>query len=170
MLEPPDGPWVDPELLQREAVEKLVEIETKLVSAIYDKAVAYTNLVVAAGYAAFFGLWAITKPYASPGLLQWAALLMLASAATFVIFEIYKMWRTTQDLNSRYFRLGQMIEGKSAVELLAMYRRTGLEAQQSALALVPKWRIALGVSATTGLAAVLLLGAALLIGVFKGAV
>lgn len=154
---------------QRAAVEKLIEFDTKLVATAHEKAGLYINLVIAAGYATFFGLWAITKPFLSKTLTQWAVLLMLASATFFVVFEIYKMYRTTQDLNARHLRLKQMIEGKQPVEILNMYERTSLETQRAALELIPIWRIALGVTATTGLAAVGILGIALVMGVLKGA-
>src|SRR5688572_20847673 len=80
------------------AGEKIIETQIKIITASYDKAAAYTNLIVVAGYAAFFGLWTLTKPYLPRELALWAALLMLLSAATFVVFEVYKMNVTSRDL------------------------------------------------------------------------
>lgn len=169
MVEPPEGPWIDPLAEQRVAAEKLAEWDTKLLTAMHEKGAAYTNLVIAAGYAMFFGLWTIAKPFLSKAATQWAALLMLSSATVFVLFEIYKMYKTSEDLHARQLRLKQMIQGKQPVEILEMYERTSLEAQRAALDLIPIWRVALGVTAVTGVAAVGILAAALVIGLFKGA-
>jgi hypothetical protein len=71
----------------KDAIENTIKVS----SAVYDKAAAYTNLIVVAGYASFFGLWSLTKPYLSPRWALIAALLMGLSMAVFVFFEIAKM-------------------------------------------------------------------------------
>jgi hypothetical protein len=48
---------------QKDVAEKIIEAQIKIITASYDRAVAYTNVIVVAGYAAFFGLWTLTKPY-----------------------------------------------------------------------------------------------------------
>ena len=58
--------------------EEIVEIEIKLLSATFDKAVQYTNLVMVAGYGGFFGLWKLTEKYLTPTGARFAALCMLA--------------------------------------------------------------------------------------------
>ena len=63
----------------------------KLASAMYDKAIAYTNLVIMAGYAGFFGLWSITKDNLTPKHVLWSALFILISISSFVTFETVKM-------------------------------------------------------------------------------
>jgi uncharacterized membrane protein (DUF2068 family) len=86
---------------QEKAVNDIVETQIKIVSATFDKAVAYTNVIVIGGYAAFFGLWSLTKQYMTAMQARWAALLMLLSASTFVFFEVYKMIVTTKALHDR---------------------------------------------------------------------
>ncbi len=77
---------------QREKdAEELVETQIKVLSATFDKAIQYTNLVVVAGYGGFFGLWALTKQYLIATEARSAALWMLASGTMFVGFEIFKM-------------------------------------------------------------------------------
>lgn len=77
---------------QREKdAEELVEIQLKVLSATFDKAVQYTNLVIVAGYGGFFGLWALTKEYLTPTGGRSAALWMLASGTISVAFEVFKM-------------------------------------------------------------------------------
>lgn len=78
---------VETDVLTKEATANQIT----LFSAIYDKASAYANLIVVAGYAGFFGLWSLTQPYVSKQSALWAALFMGASMVIFVFFEIAKM-------------------------------------------------------------------------------
>lgn len=72
-------------------VEQNIEIIKEIVSHTYDKANAYSNLIIAAGYVGFFTLWTSLKK----DLPDWAILasgtLILLSMMTFIGFEIYKM-------------------------------------------------------------------------------
>lgn len=43
--------------------EKRVENVVKIMAALYDKAAAYTNLIIIAGYAAFFAIWGNVKTF-----------------------------------------------------------------------------------------------------------
>lgn len=63
----------------------------KLTSTMYDKSKAYTNLIIMAGYAGFFGLWSITKDNLTPKQVLWSALFLLISLSSFVFFETVKM-------------------------------------------------------------------------------
>jgi uncharacterized membrane protein (DUF2068 family) len=80
---------------QEKVAAEIIESQIKIVSASYDKAVAYTNLIILGGYASFFGLWHLTKDYIGFKQALWAALLMLVSVCVFVFFEVYKMTVTT---------------------------------------------------------------------------
>lgn len=86
---------------QKKVASDIVETEVKILSALYDKAAAYTNVIVIGGYASFFGLWQLTKPYLSPSQARWSALIMLVSVCCFVFFEVYKMVVTTARLAGR---------------------------------------------------------------------
>jgi len=86
--------------LQREAYEKRqqkvqenaqIELVQKILTTTYDKSAAYTNLVTIAGYVAFFTIWSNTKDYISEISALLAALLISVSATTFVLWEVYKM-------------------------------------------------------------------------------
>ncbi|MBW8000854.1 MAG: hypothetical protein FVQ80_02375 [Planctomycetes bacterium] len=82
------------ECAERELQKKIDEMyasQIKLASAIYDKANAYTNLVIMAGYAGFFGLWTITKDNLTPKQVLLSALFLLISGICFVLFETVKM-------------------------------------------------------------------------------
>ena len=52
---------------------------------------AYTNIIILAGYAGFFAIWNFTKPQLSNEQILWSALLMCISLMSFVAFEIYGM-------------------------------------------------------------------------------
>jgi hypothetical protein len=72
-------------------VAKQQEALSKIVSVVYDKAAAYTNVIVIAGYASFFALWSSTKPVLSSRLAISAILSMTVSATAFIAFETFKM-------------------------------------------------------------------------------
>lgn len=101
LLSPPQFGGPDPntlkilELLTQQQREKdgkeFIETQIKVLSATFDKAVQYTNLVIVAGYGGFFGLWALTKEYLTPTGVRSAALWMLGSGTIFVAFEVFKM-------------------------------------------------------------------------------
>ena len=76
---------------QRRQATQLADAQVKLMTVLFDKASAYTNLIILGAYAGFFGLWQITKEYLSKPQALWAALLMLISLLFFVVFEIVKM-------------------------------------------------------------------------------
>ena len=70
---------------------KMIDHYIRATSAAHDKHVAYTQLVVTAGYAAFFGLWAITKDNLDLFTQGVSALCLAISALSFVFFEVIKM-------------------------------------------------------------------------------
>jgi hypothetical protein len=162
MIPPPP---VSPE----QAVDKLVEIDTKLIGTAFDKASGYTNFVLAAGYAAFFGLWAATKPYLGKTAGQLAAIFVLASATCFVFFEVYKMWKTAADLETRRARLVEKIRGKSLSEVLAEYQRIDREEKEDLFPFIPTWRVCLLFTVVTALLGIGILMASLVHALFTGA-
>jgi hypothetical protein len=88
--------------MQKKQVDVLKEILTHA----YDKSSAYTNIIIIAGYVAFFSLWKETKVFLPNKATLAAALLMLTSALLFVLFEVFKMIS-----GSIYFRnIGKEIE------------------------------------------------------------
>jgi hypothetical protein len=75
-----------------EAIERtaLVDFHIKFLASSFDKGAAYTNIVLLAGYAAFFGLWSLVKDLGSAANV-WSILCILASVTVFVVFEFVKM-------------------------------------------------------------------------------
>lgn len=78
--------------------EQRIEAVTKILASLYEKAAAYSNVMIIAGYAAFFAVWANTKAYLGKRETLWAALLMAVSIILFVLFEIVKMFITGKGL------------------------------------------------------------------------
>lgn len=79
------------EEVRRMQVEEAQDVHFKLIALMLDKGAAYTNLVVLAGYAAFFALMPLVKDLITPHERRAAVLCMLVSVAAFVGFEVYKM-------------------------------------------------------------------------------
>jgi len=51
----------------------------------------YTQLVITAGYATFFGLWNISKDYIEQHMTMWIFLLLAISAFSFIVLEVIKV-------------------------------------------------------------------------------
>lgn len=82
---------------QNAAIEKQLETEREvlrehqgLVEKSFDKAEQYFKAIQLGGYAAFFALWSLTKEWLHPIWASIAAVLMIISVSTFVIWEVYK--------------------------------------------------------------------------------
>ena len=76
---------------RRKAVAKeIFDAQSKLYGVLYDKATAYTNLLMGAGFAAYFGVWSLVRPFLTRRQTLLAAVLMLLSLAAFVFFELWK--------------------------------------------------------------------------------
>ena len=95
------------EARQKEEQDKKIEVLVRILSALYDKAVAYTNLVIIAGYAAFFTVWSIMKDQLSQREMLVSAFCITFSLIFFVFWETLKMIIT-----STYFTgLHRVLEG-----------------------------------------------------------
>lgn len=72
---------------QISAIEQLKDVLAHL----YDKASAYTNIVMIGGYAAIFGIWQLMKSHLTYGQEVLVAVLITISILLFTGFEVYKM-------------------------------------------------------------------------------
>lgn len=63
----------------------------EVMGVMYDKGNSYTNLVMAAGYAAYFAMWENTKSLLPDNLLRLSGALMLISLTVFIGWEVLKM-------------------------------------------------------------------------------
>ena len=76
------------------AVEKVQDQLVKMYSGIFTSAMAYSNLIIVAGYGAMLAIWNLTKSHLTPGTTQTVAILLIVSIGVFVGFEIFKMVMT----------------------------------------------------------------------------
>lgn len=76
---------------EMEMQRKQIDILKEIVTHTYDKSAAYTNMIIIAGYIAFFSLWKETKGLLPGKVALSAALLMAISALLFVLYEVFKM-------------------------------------------------------------------------------
>jgi hypothetical protein len=76
---------------EEELKNKVMRIN-EIVKTQYDKNIAYTNLIILAGYGGLFSLWYLTKEYLSRFQALSAGLFLLISILVFVLYEIYKMY------------------------------------------------------------------------------
>lgn len=74
-----------------EAADKAKDRIVEMQSRIFDKAAAYTNLILIAGYASAFAIWNLTKALLSPKTTIAVALFLGLSLVCFIFFEVYKM-------------------------------------------------------------------------------
>jgi len=86
---------------QEKLAAQITEAQHKLLTMSYDKAAAYTTVIVFGGYAGFFAIWQLSKDYLSKGQALWAALLILISLLAFVLFEVLKMVLVTKSVFAR---------------------------------------------------------------------
>lgn len=92
------------------------EHRRKLLVESFDKMIAYTNLLVALGYAGFFGLWTLTQKYITEKQALWAALFMLVSLSFFIFFEVYKTFSMSR-MHQKLARILMNPEIEASVEL-----------------------------------------------------
>lgn len=143
---------------QARQAEAAIEIQIKVLSATFDKSAAYTNVIILAAYAGFFGLWQLTKDSISKPLAMWAALLMLASVVSFVFFEVVKMaliqhnfLASVKLLKSPEVRTSPQALQKALTDLGAIHERVQFHFMRF-------WLVILVVTVSTGMAAASLLG------------
>ena len=74
--------------MERETVDKLVDVQIRIQTAFLEKSAAYINIIFLGGYAAFFGLWQLTEELVTPNQHRWSALLMSISITSFGLESI----------------------------------------------------------------------------------
>lgn len=142
---------------QQAAAEKMVETLVKILSSSYDKAIAYNNVVIVAGYATFFAMWGATKPVLTHWTSIASALLMVSSATVFVLFELFKMIQTSQT----FMQLQSIATDENVrkdPEIFQSKVKAFETLQRSAsLRFVRVWVAVLGITVSTAVAAIGLL-------------
>lgn len=70
----------------------------KVYGQLYDKASAYTNLLVALGYGGFFAIWSTTKTYLTKKEMLISGLAVLFSLFWFIAWQVFVMISSAKDL------------------------------------------------------------------------
>lgn len=117
---------------QNEIKNTLIEFQAKL----YDRAAAYTNLVLFGGYAGTFAIWAATRSQISPKANIIIALTLGVSLATFVFFEVYKATYTA----IRFMKNRSLIfSPQKPEEFLKNVQTHAREEQKLSVLYIPIW-------------------------------
>lgn len=92
------------EKLDDKALEKDEHVENliRITSALYDKASAYTNIVIAAGFVGFFTVWGNMKDHLSIVQMSTSAFSITLSLTVFILWEVYMMWIRSKSINERH--------------------------------------------------------------------
>jgi len=115
---------------QERIADEIVETQIKIFSALYEKASAYTQLIIVAGYASYFGIWALVKEYINSRSAIWSALLMSLSVTIFVFFEVAKMTLTGWFLLRRNSTIQKISEIPNPQKILEVLRTHDSETQK----------------------------------------
>lgn len=83
----------------REQSEKATEALTRVIAGAYESSIAYTNLIIVAGYAGYFAVWAQMNELMSRTEMLISALAISLSLVVFVSWEVWKMVVTSSSLH-----------------------------------------------------------------------
>ncbi|MEW8524948.1 MAG: hypothetical protein AB2552_18045 [Candidatus Thiodiazotropha endolucinida] len=141
----------------KRSAKRIVDAQINIISAAYDKAIAYTNLITIAGYASFFGLWQITQDKMSDSYSVWAALLLAVSASLFVLFEVTKTYFHSKNV----LKLNEIISNpeisNSATALQAAFDEHNKKLNQQTVYWGYWWHFTWVITVSTGVTAIVLL-------------
>ena len=132
----------------------LLNAQKELVAHTFTQAQAYTNVVLLAGYAGFFAIWAFLKPDLSKGQVFWSGLLIALSLATYVLWEVYQSFSRSRSI----LGLANAVATPERFhELLERYR---VAEQDRLIQMRRAWVVAFSVTVVSGVLAILVLLAA----------
>lgn len=104
-----------------------------------------------AGYAGFFGLWHLAQPYLSKWVVLWSALLVLFSLASFIIFEVVKMFTIQKGVMKQAKALRSKDNLRDPDRLLKALNKLGAQQEMSTKSFMSWWAASFVFSVGTGL-------------------
>jgi len=134
---------------------KVKTANIELLSNAYERARAYTNLVILGGYAGAFTIWNFSRPILTDHGLVAVALLLTVSLATFVLFEVFQMYFLTRIFLKHRAVLFSSVPGKEFLRRHEEYRAESNA--ETVRVLLIMWSIALSVCVLTALLALSIL-------------
>ncbi len=78
--------------------EQLAAAQEKLLTATFDQAKAYSQIVLGIGYVSIFAAWSFTREFLTRDQILWSALLASLSIFVFVLFEVLSMFVSSKTL------------------------------------------------------------------------
>ena len=84
-----------------EANAKNFDYLLELQSSMFNRAAAYTNIILVGGYAGAFTIWNFTRSQLTPRATIVVALFLSISLVTFIAFEVFKMIWTAVELKKQ---------------------------------------------------------------------
>ena len=154
-------------LQQEKRAAEITELQNKLITVTYDKAAAYTTVIVFGGYAGFFAIWQLAKDHLSKGQTLWSALLVLVSLLAFVLFEVIKMVIVTRSLFKRAAVLQEPAVQSNPERLVAALRALDESQHTGAKSFMVLWAITVAVALGGALSGAAILGYAFIVGLAK---
>lgn len=137
-----------------EQTKKEVEIRTQIISAAYDRAATYTNLIIFAGYAGTFTLWSFTKDYLPETAAIAIALMVGISLFVFCGWEVYKMIYTSKSLRRKTLIL---LQGLHPAEFEKAMNNEKVKAENENIKLYRYWVFILVLTIPLGFGGALLM-------------
>lgn len=106
-------------MTEDEAADKVKDRMIEMHSRVYDRAAAYTNLIVIGGYAGAFAIWNFTRAQLTNRTTIAVAIFLGLSLTAFIFFEVYKM-----TINGRtIFKFNEVMKGDPGpIEFLRRYK------------------------------------------------
>jgi hypothetical protein len=133
------------------AEQSLFEAQKELLSSTFGQAQTYTNVVIAAGYAGYFGVWSFVTNDLGRRTMFTSALLITISLGAFVLWKVIGMYMR----NSVLIRLASVVAGEEQFAVrLVVYKK---ERQDQNIKLIPVWKVLLTVTVLTAVAAYFIL-------------
>jgi len=139
------------DIRDEEVAAKVKAANIELLSNAFERARAYTNLVILGGYAGAFTIWNFSRPILTNHGLVGVALLLTVSLTTFVFFEVFQMYFLTRIFLKHRAILIASVPGKEFLRRHERYRAESNAATVRVLLVI--WSIALSVCVLTALLA-----------------
>jgi hypothetical protein len=131
--------------------ERVRSIHIDILTKGFDRASAYTNLVMFGGYAGAFTIWNFTRDMLGTLAQASVALLLIISLVTFIFFEVFKM---VINAKAVFRQRAILTKGMPPEQFFTELRQ--LEQQENlriAKIIMPIWRVAMVITVFTALGA-----------------
>lgn len=127
------------EARDKDDANRILADQITFLSAVWDKSSAFTNLIMIAGYASFFGLWSLLKDLNRP-LNRYSVIAMLVSVCIYVCFEFVKMMYLGITQHRRFQAVNK--PAASVAEMLKRLEVFRAESERSSVWFMRAWKFA----------------------------